>query len=67
MIGSPDIIIVMYKHLRVTVCCIMWKLYDGKLKLYSVNLYCIGRSAVRHAYCLAVVSSVETMPNYQIL
>ena len=42
LIGSPDVIIVMYKHLRVTVCCIIWKLCDGKVKLYSVNLCCIG-------------------------
>ena len=37
---SPDLIILMYKHLCVTVCCIMWKLCDGKL--YSVNLCFIG-------------------------
>ena len=42
LIGSPDVIILIYKHLRVTVCCIMWKLCAGKVKLYSVNLCCIG-------------------------
>ena len=49
LIGSPDVIIVMYMHLRFTVCCIMWKLCDGKL--YSVNLCCIECS---EAYCIKV-------------